>query len=212
MITMQKFKICCLTLILFCALLVPAYGFFDHRLGISSYAGGAFCIPTSSYLATYPGNESVKMPAFRTSGSFGVDLEILQFRFGREASAFFFGLGASYVGVSKSLAYGASVLRPYNGVGAFGQLGCTFNQLFSLSFLFRLLYCWFPKVKQVFIMYDFEVVPTFELGSLGPVDLYVVVPITTSIKSDAVTLRLSCGFKLDVSFYKLGETGGDKHE
>lgn len=212
MMTMRRFRSCFLTLFLFCVFTVPVFGTFDNRFGVSGYGGGAFCIPTSSYLTSYPGDASVKMPAFRTSGSFGVDLEVLQFRFGREDSAFFIGLGLSYVGVSQSIAYGASVLRPYNGIGAFCQLGCTYNQLFSLSFLFRLLYCWFPKVKQVFIMYDFGAIPTFELASFGPVGLYVVTPLTVSIKTDAVTLRVSCGLKLDVSLGKISESGRAENE
>lgn len=204
---MQRYKIWFLVLILFCILTFPAFGAFEVRSGISGYGGAAFCIPTADYLRSYPGDSSVKMPAFRTSGSFGLDFEIMQFKFGSQGNPFVVGAGLSYVTVSQSIAYGASVLRPYSGFGGFVQLGGVFSDFFSLNLLFRLAYCLFPYVKQAFIMYEFELIPTFKIASFGPSDLYVITPVTTSIKSDAVTIRLSCGVKLEVSFDKIINRG-----
>ena len=205
MITMQRFKTCFLALILICALGGSVFASFDARLGVSGYGGAAFCIPTADYLKTYPGNSSVQMPAFRTSGSYGVDVELLQLRVEVESGAFYLGGGFSYVGVSQSIAYGASLLRPYSGLGGFVQLGGAFNELFSLGLLFRALYCNFPNVNQVFMAYEIEAVPTFDLATFGAIDLSVVAPVTASIKADAVTLRLSCGLKLSFSFGRLLE-------
>ncbi len=203
MIAMQRFKTCFLVLILICLFGGFAFATFDARLGVSGYGGAAFCFPTADYLKTYPGNDSVAMPAFRLSGSYALDVELLQLRFGDENWAAFCGFGFSYVGVSQSIAYGASLLRPYNGLGGFVQFGGDFNEFFSLALLFRALYCNFPNVNQVFMAYEIEAVPNFKLASFGALDISLVSPLTTSIKADAITLRLSCGVKIAFSFSRL---------
>ena len=202
MTTMQKHKTSFLVLILIFTLAGSAFGSFDVKSGVSGHAGGAFCYPTADYLKTYPGDSSasVTLPTFRTSGSFGLDVELLQVHFGAQNWSIFCGFGFSYVGVTQSLAYGVSVLRPYNGQGLFLDLGAAFNDFFSLEILYRVLHCNFPSVKQVFLAYDVEAIPTFKFASLGAFGFSVVAPLTVSIKKDAVTLRFSLGLRLDCSF------------
>ena len=207
MIRIQRHKACFLALILIFTIAGSAFGSFDARSGISGYVGGAFCHPTAEYLATYPGDSSVAMPTFRTSGNVAMDFQALQLRFGlgsgEQNKAFFVELGISYVGVGRSLAFGVSVLRPYDAYGGYIELGGVFNDFFSLGVLFRVMSGRFPSVNQVFRMYEFEVAPTFELATFRWSSLSLVVPITASIKKDAVTLRLTCGLKLDFSWSKL---------
>lgn len=191
---------------------MPVCAFVDVRPSFSLYGGGAFCIPTSSYLKKYPsssgegGSATVKMPAFRTSGSFGMDLKALELSIGNEDSAFSLGAGLSYVNVSKSIAYGASQLRPYSGFGAFVEFGLISSSL-SLTLLMRYLYCHFPKVNQYFVVYEVESIAALHLVSFGACNLYVIAPITFSVKADATTIRLSCGLKIDYSVKKAFERG-----
>lgn len=184
---------------LFCLLALPLFAYVDSRPSFSAYGGGAFCIPTSSYLKEYPTSQEVKMPAFRTSGSFGFDLKVLDFRAGDESGTFSFGAGVSYINVSKSLAYGASQLRPYSGFGLFLEFGLNTDFL-SLNMLLRYLYCHFPTVKQTFTAYEIETIPALHLVSFKNCSLYLIAPITISVKADALTLRLSCGLKIDCSW------------
>ena len=186
--------------------LLQLHAFVDIRPSFSFYGGGAFCIPTSSYLEEYPASKEVKMPTFRTSGSFGLDLKALEFNAGDENGSFSIGAGLSYINISKSISYGASQLRPYSGFGIFLEFGIL-SDPFSLTLLLRHLYCQFPTVKQAFVVYDIETLQSFRLVSFGACNLYIIVPITLSVKSDATTVRLSCGLKIDYSMKKAIERG-----
>lgn len=68
---------------------IACFAFVDIRPSISFYGGSAFCIPTSSYLKEYPGLKNVKMPAFRTSANFGMDLKALELGIGDERRILF---------------------------------------------------------------------------------------------------------------------------
>lgn len=198
-------KVCGLILVLFCVV-APVFARVDVRPSFSIYGGGVFCVPTSSYLKVYPGSTSEKMPAVRTSANFGMDLKVLELGFGDEDSAFSLGAGLSYVSISKSIAYGASQLRPYSGFGPFIEFGLTTDTL-SLSMLLRYLYCQFPKVYQSFVVYEVEAIASYRLVSFGACNLYVIVPTTFSVKADSTSIRFSCGFKIDYSVKKAFERG-----
>lgn len=199
-------KVCTLIIFLFCFAIVPSFALVDIRPSISFSGGGAFCIPTSSYLKEYPSSKDVKMPAIRTSANFGIDLKALELSVGDEDGTFSIGAGLSYVTISKSISYGASQLRPYSGFGAFVEFGLTSNSL-SWTMLLRYLYCHFPKVDQVFVACEVEAIASFKLASFGACNLYVIAPTTFSVKSDATTIRLSCGLKIDYSVKKAFERG-----
>ncbi len=199
-------KVFVLIVFLFCIAILPVFAFVDIRPSISFYGGGAFCIPTSSYLKEYPASKDVKMPLFRTSTNFGMDLKALELAIGDKEGAFSFGAGLSYVSISKSIAYGASQLRPYSGFGAFVEFGLTSDSL-SLTMLLRYLYCKFSRVKQAFVVYEIETISSVKLASFGACNLYVIAPTTVSVKADATTIRLSCGFKVDFSVKKAFERG-----
>ncbi len=199
-------KVFVLIAFLFCVAILPVFAFVDIRPSISFYGGSAFCIPTSSYLKEYPGSKDVKMPAFRTSANFGMDLKALELGIGDEDGAFSFGAGLSYISISKSIAYGASQLRPYSGFGAFVEFGLTTDS-FSLTLLLRYLHCHFQKVKQTFVVYEIESIASVRIVSFGACNLYLIAPTTVSVKADATTIRLSCGFKVDYSVRKAFERG-----
>lgn len=198
---MKKIKVCVLVLILFSLTAIPTFAVFDLRPSFSVYGGGDFCFPTSEYLSQYPSSTEVKMPAFRTSGSFGLDLKVLELHVGNENGTFSFGAGLSYLNVSKSLAYGASQLRPYSGYGAYLEAGIATENI-GLTTLVRLLSCKFPTVNQAFVTYELEAVAAFRLVSFKICSLYLIAPVTFSIKADTSTLRLSLGLKIDCSLKK----------
>lgn len=181
---------------------------FDSRPGITASFGGAFTIPTEDYLSQYPGDPSVKMPPVRTSYGYNVDLNIVDIGLGSNADSrrIHVGLGVSFVGVSRSIAFGSSVLKAYHGVGAFLAWNASFDS-FDLSTAAKLFICEFRETKASFIAGELEIAPNIPLVTSKSVRLSLAIPMALFIKADSLVLRLSCGLRLDYSITGFKEAG-----
>lgn len=143
----------------------------------------------------------METPAFRTSRAFGFDLELLNLSFGfdgKRESAIQFGIGLTYVNVSKSLPYGLSILKPYHGLGFLANVNWRINRYFDLGFRYRFLPCRFTETETRFLVQDFELVPACRMVSLKALDLYVSMPLTASWKADAISFRTSVALTLSL--------------
>ena len=181
---------------------------FDSRPGITASFGGAFTIPAEDYLSQYPGDSSVKMPPVRTSYGYNVDLKIVDVGLGSNADSrgVHIGLGVSFVGISRSLAFGASVLRAYHGVGAFLALNASFD-FFDLSSAAKLFICEFRETKASFVAGELEITPNIPLVTSKSARLSLATPMALFIKADSLVLRFSCGLRLDYSITGFKEAG-----
>lgn len=197
-----------MTLLCICMSLAWAKVTLDSRPGITASFGGAFTIPTEVYLSQYPGDPSVKMPPLRTSYGYTVDLKVIDIGLDSNADSrgVHVGLGVSFVGVSRSIAFGSSVLKAYHGVGAFLAWNASFDS-FDLSTAAKLFICEFRETKASFIAGELEIAPNIPLVTSNFVRLSIATPISLFIKADSLVLRLSCGLRLDYSITGFKEAG-----
>ncbi len=163
--------------------------------------GGVLCHPTADYLNTYPGDSSVEMPTFRTSFSFGLDAQLVDIK----VNSLEFGLGFSYVNVSRSLAYGVSRLKAYNGFGVLLSVGYNITDSFSLSLSGRYMGCRITKSGSRFAAVEAELTPSLTVVSNGSFNMAVCTPLTLSYKADAISLRGSIALRLMLDFGVLEE-------
>lgn len=189
-----------MTLLCICMSLAWAKVTLDSRPGVIASFGGAFTIPTEDYLSQYPGDPSVKMPPLRTSYGYTVDLKVIDIGLDSNADSrgVHVGLGVSFVGVSRSIAFGSSVLKAYHGVGAFLAWNASFDS-FDLSTAAKLFICEFRETKASFIAGELEIAPNIPLVTSKSVRLSLATPLGLFIKADSLVLRLSCGLRLDYS-------------
>lgn len=197
-----------MTLLCICMSLAWAKVTLDSRPGVTASFGGAFTIPTEAYLSQYPGDPSVKMPPLRTSYGYTVDLKVIDIGLDSNADSrgVHVGLGVSFVGVSRSIAFGSSVLKAYHGVGAFLAWTAYFDS-FDLSSAAKLFICEFRETKASFIAGELEITPNIPLATSNFVRLSIATPISLFIKADSLVLRLSCGLRLDYSITGFKEAG-----
>ena len=189
---MEKKKVC-IFLILVLAV-SSLWASFATRPSASVYFGAVFCHPTADYLKQYPGDPSVETPAFRTSQSFGFDLELLNLAYvfdGEKDSSVQIGMGLAYLNVTKSLPYGLSILKPYFGIGFIADINWRMNRRLDLGFRYRFMPCRFTGTETRFLVQEFELVPAFRFASLKAMDFFVSMPVTASWKADAVSIRTS---------------------
>ena len=199
-IMMMGKKTACFFLVLVFAV-AGIYASFATRPSVSASFGAVFCHPTADYLKEYPGDPSVDIPAFRTSRSFGFDLDLLNLSFGFGGDpdrAIQFGIGLTYVNVSESLPFGLSVLKPYHGLGVLANVNWRINRYFDLGFRYRFLPCRFTKSETRFLVQDFELVPAYRMISFKALDIFVSMPLTASWKADAVSFRTSVALILSM--------------
>lgn len=189
-----------MTLLCICMSLAWAKVTLDSRPGVIASFGGAFTIPTEDYLSQYPGDPSVKMPPVRTSYGYTVDLKVIDIGLDSnvDSRGVHIGLGVSFVGVGRSLAFGSSVLKAYHGVGAFLVWNASFDS-FDLSTAAKLFICEFRETKVSFIAGELEITPNIPLVTSKSARLSLATPIGLFIKADSLVLRLSCGLRLDYS-------------
>lgn len=177
------------------------FGAVATRPSISAGIGGSFCIPTADYLKEYPGNPDVDMPPFRTSRLLTLDVEFLNvsFIFGREnESAVQIGCGISFLNVSRSIAYGDSVLKPYNGIGVLGDLDYRINRHFDVDFRYRFLQCFFSGSSARFIAHEFELAPYYRFFDSNAVEMSVGIPIALLWKADAISVNASVAVLINI--------------
>ena len=171
------------------------------RPSASAWFGAVLCHPTADYLKQYPGDPDEETPPFRTSQSFGFDLDVLNFAFvfNEKDSAIQLGVGLTYLNVSESLQYGLSILKPYYGVGFLADVNWRMNSRLDLGFRYRYLTCRFTGTETRFLVQEFELVPSFRFASIKAVDFFVSMPLTASWKADAISIRASVAltFSLD---------------
>ncbi len=163
--------------------------------------GGSFCHPTAEYLTEYPGNPAVAMPSFRTSRLLTMDLEFLNiaFVFGRNnESAVRLGFGISYLNVSKSIAYGISVLKPYNGVGFLADIGWRINSHFDVGVRYRLFQCFHSGSSARFLAHELELAPSYIFADLKAVQFSVGLPVAVLWKADSISVNASVSFGVNI--------------
>ena len=186
-------------------LVVAAFGLcasIATRPSVSAWFGAVFCHPTADYLKEYPGDPSAETPPFRTSRSFGFDVDVLNIAFvfdEENDSSIQVGAGLTYLNVSQSLQYGLSVLKPYLGIGFLTDVNWRMNERLELGFRYRFLTCRFTGSETRFLVQEFELVPAFRFASVSAVDFFVSMPVTASWKADSISIRTSVAltFSLD---------------
>ena len=198
-IMMGKRIVCIISVLVFAAF--GLWASFATRPSVSAWFGAVFCHPTADYLKEYPGDPSAETPPFRTSQSFGFDLDVLNvaFVFNEKNSAIQLGVGLTYLNVSESLPYGLSILKPYYGVGFIADANWRMNNRLDLGFRYRFLTCRFSGTETRFLVQEFELVPAFRFASIKAVDFFVSMPVTASWKADSISIRTSVAltFSLD---------------
>lgn len=176
------------------------------RPSVSVRFGGSFCHPTADYLKEYPGDPSVKMPVFRTSRLLSLDLEFLNIAVTLDPdneSAIQFGFGVSYLNVSRSIAFGISTLKPYNGFGAMGDLTWRINKNFDLSFRYKFFQCFFSGSSARFVAHEFELSPYYRFADLDSLKLFVGTPVSLFWKADSVSINAAVCFLVSVDSLKI---------
>lgn len=183
-----------LVLIMLFVCISGASASFGVRPYISGWYGVNLCHPTADYLEKYPGDEYVRTPFFRTSSTFAVDAQLLEAAFslgnGGDIS---FGAGFSYVNVTQSKPWGRSILKPYNGLGVSFDIAYRFSGGFGLAVKYRYLFCSFTGTSAGFIAHDFEMAPAYTVVAPWAFDIAVTLPVTVSLKADAVSMRAGIG-------------------
>lgn len=185
-----------------------AFASFGFRPYVSGWFGASLCHPTAEYLEKSAGNGENGTPFFRTSSSFGFDIQLLEAMISFDGgNAVSFGAGFSYLNVSESLPYGRSILKPYSGYGFSFDAGYHFNSSFNLNLKYRYLYCAFSGSFSKLIVQDIELAPSYVFVSPGAIDLSVSIPLTLSFKADSVSFRagLSVLIALDSRRIRRGE-------
>ena len=175
------------------------------RPSVSAWFGAVFCHPTADYLKEYPGDSSVETPFFRTSQTFGFDFEMLNLAVvldGESGSAIQMGVGLTYLNVSKSLPFGSSILKPYSSLGFLVDINWRINSRFDLGFKYRFLPCRFTGTQTRFLAMDFELVPAFRVLSVSAADIFISIPVTASLKADAVSIRTSLALCLSFDSWR----------
>ncbi|MCF0262679.1 MAG: hypothetical protein HUK23_07190 [Sphaerochaetaceae bacterium] len=194
-------------LLLLIFLVSQAFASFGSKPSINASIGGAFCIPTADYLKEYPGHPDVKMPNIRTSYYLGLDADIIDIAYKYNDFTFDVGAGLSYLYISSSIPYGVSILKAYSGLGFKAYVSTTYKHTFSASFAYKAYSCAYEGTKSNFYVRDFEITPSAVVASTGPMDLLVKLPITLSVKSDAITVRTSICIGIGFNSFKIK---GDK--
>ena len=196
---MCKKVVCIISILAFAV--AGLWASFATRPSASAWFGAVFCHPTADYLKQYPGDPEAETPPFRTSQSFGFDLDVLNvaFVFNEKDSAIQFGVGLTYLNVSESLQYGLSILKPYYGVGFLADVNWRMNNRLDLGFRYRFMTCRFTGTETRFLVQEFELVPAFRFASVKTVDFFVSMPLTASWKADSISIRTSVAltFSLD---------------
>lgn len=175
------------------------------RPSVSAWFGAVFCHPTADYLKEYPGDSSVETPFFRTSQTFGFDFEMLNLAVvldGESGSAIQMGVGLTYLNVSKSLPFGSSILKPYSSLGFLVDINWRINSRLDLGFRYRFLPCRFTGTQTRFLAMDFELVPAFRVLSVSAADIFISIPVTASLKADAVSIRTSLALCLSFDSWR----------
>lgn len=197
-----------LTLLLVTAVVAVQSGFaaVATRPSLSVRLGASFCHPTADYLKEYPGNPNVEMPSFRTSRLLSLDLDFLNISFtlGEDnGSAIQIGFGVSYLNVSRSIAYGISTLKPYNGFGAMGNLTWRINESFDLSFRYKFYQCFFTGSSARFVAHEFELSPYYRFADLDSLKLFVGTPVSLFWKADSLSINAAVCFLVSVDSLKI---------
>ncbi len=191
-----------LIIVLLLVLAMPlAFAAIATRPSISIGYGGSFCHPTADYLKQYPGNPDIETPYFRTSGAFSLDLEILNvaYVFGdQNRRAIQFGFGFSYLNVSRSLAFGSSVLKPYNGFGFLADIDWRIDRKWDLCFRYRFINCRFTESSAHFVSHQFEIAPFYRFVDLEAFGFSVGIPVALHWKADSLSLQVSLAFSMDL--------------
>ncbi len=178
-----------------------AFAAIATRPYISIGYGGSFCHPTSDYLKQYPGNPDVETPYFRTSGAFSLDVEFLNIAYiydEQNARAVQLGFGFSYLSVSRSVAFGSSVLKPYSGLGVMADFDWRVDRKWDLCFRYRFINCRFTKSNAHFVSHQFEIAPYYKLVDLDVFGFSVGIPVALNWKADSVSLQVSVAFSMDL--------------
>ena len=197
-----------LILILLFICLGSAFASFGFRPYVSGWFGVSLCHSTAEYLQKSAGNGQNRTPFFRTSSSFGFDIQLLEAKITFDGgNAVSFGAGFSYLNVSESLPYGRSILKPYSGYGFSFDAGYHFNSSFDLNLKYRYLYCSFTGSFSRLIVQDIELAPSYVIVSPGAFDVSVSIPLTMSFKADSISFRtgLSIMVALDSRRIRRGE-------
>lgn len=197
-----------LILILLFVCLGSAFASFGFRPYVSGWFGASLCHSTAEYLEKSAGDGQNGTPFFRTSSSYGFDIQLLEAMITFDGgNAVSFGAGFSYLNVSESLPYGRSILKPYSGYGFVFDTGYHFNSHFDLNLKYRYLYCAFTGSFSKLIVQDFELAPSYVLVSPWAMDISVSIPLTMSVKVDSVSFRagLSLMIALDSRRIRRGE-------
>ena len=198
-IMMSKKIVCIVTILAFAVAGLCAS--IATRPSASAWFGAVFCHPTAGYLKQYPGDPEAETPPFRTSQSFGFDLDVLNLAFvsNENDSAIQIGVGLTYLNVSESLQFGLSILKPYSGIGFLANVNWRINPRIDLGFRYRFLPCRFTGTETRFLVQEFELVPSFRFASIKVVDFFVSMPVTASWKADSISIRTSVAltFSLD---------------
>lgn len=192
----------CITLLLFLSFCAVASSVFvDSRPSLNVAFGGAFTIPTASYLKEYPGQSSVEMPPVRTSYGYNFDLRLLSIGLGNEDSSRMVNLGAgvSFTGISRSLAFGSSVLKAYNGAGVFFSLGTAFGTKVNIDLATKFFVFNLKGTSNSFFAGEIETIPSFEIAHSKTYKLALAIPVSILFKADSLVFRLSCALKFDYS-------------
>ena len=186
---MRRSKVILILILLFICL-GSAFASFSFRPYVSGWFEASLCHPTAEYLQKSAGNGQNETPFFRTSSSFGFDIQLLEAMISFDGgNAVSFGAGFSYLNVSESLPYGSSILKPYSGFGFSFDAGYHFNSSFDLNVKYRYLYCSFTGSFSNLIVQDIELAPSYALVSPWALDMCISLPLTMSIKADSVSFR-----------------------
>ena len=183
-----------------------AFAAIATRPSISIGYGASLCHPTADYLQKYPGNSEVEMPYFRTSGAFSLDLEVLNiaYIFGEQnKQAVQLGLGFSYLNVSRSLAFGSSVLKPYNGLGLLVDFDWRLDHRWDLCFRYRFFSCQFSKSTAHFVAHQFEIAPYYRFADFEAVGFSVGMPVALLWKADSLSLQVSVAISMSLDSLKM---------
>ncbi len=178
-----------------------AYASVATRPYMTCWLGGVLCHPTAEYLKEYPGDSTVETPEFRTSYSYGFDFNIVDVSFVLNKvknNAINLNLGLTTVGVSQSLPFGISVLKPYNCFGFIAGLGYSFDSNWAVDLRYRYLTCHYSNSKAKFLAHEFELAPSVRLASVNTINIRLSLPVDVLVKADAVSFRASVALTLQL--------------
>ncbi len=180
------------------------------RSDISMGLGVVLCHPTADYLKEYPGDPNVEMPEFRTSLALGLDINVVNLSITlsqRIGNSLNLGLGLSSISIGESIPFGISVLRPYSGIGMVASLGYSFNPRMSLDLRYRYLLSRYTGTKTKFLCHEMEVSPSVAISTGRIFNLRLSLPLTASVKADAVSFRASVALSVQMNSMYFKEGG-----